>query len=113
MSCLYACVREKVGRYYTNQKYANHWDAFDLNTEDGRRFAQNGGQRVCTVLVYLNDVMSGGCTSFPRLSLRVQPKKGALVFLVPCGRGKVGLLRAYGDFVGGVHMFNSFVEGAR
>ena len=66
----------KVGRYYTSQKYANHWDAFDLDTEDGRRFAQNGGQRVCTVLVYLNDVASGGCTGFPRLGMRVQPRKG-------------------------------------
>lgn len=66
----------KVGRYYTSQKYANHWDAFDLNTEDGRRFAQNGGQRVCTVLVYLNDVASGGCTAFPQLGMKVQPKKG-------------------------------------
>lgn len=66
----------KVGRYYTTQKYANHWDAFDLTTEDGRRFAQNGGQRVCTVLVYLNDVTVGGCTNFPRINLRVQPKKG-------------------------------------
>lgn len=71
-----AFCRGQVGRYYTTQKYANHWDAFDLATEDGRRFAQNGGQRVCTVLVYLNDVPAGGCTSFPRLGVRVQPKKG-------------------------------------
>lgn len=69
----------KVGRYYTSQKYANHWDAFDLDTEDGRRFAQNGGQRVCTVLVYLNDVASGGCTAFPQLGMKVQPKKGGCV----------------------------------
>lgn len=68
----------QVGRYYTTQKYANHWDAFDFGTEDGWRFAQNGGQRVCTVLVYLNDVVFGGCTSFPRLGLRVQPKKGIM-----------------------------------
>eukprot|EP00903_Cladosiphon_okamuranus_P015949 g14732.t1 len=73
----------QVGRYYTSQKYANHWDAFDLNTEDGRRFAQNGGQRVCTVLVYLNDVASGGCTAFPQLGMKVQPKKGMAVVFFP------------------------------
>ncbi|CAM9687305.1 unnamed protein product [Ectocarpus fasciculatus] len=73
----------QVGRYYTSQKYANHWDAFDLNTEDGRRFAQNGGQRVCTVLVYLNDVPSGGCTAFPQLGMKVQPKKGMAVVFFP------------------------------
>lgn len=69
-------LHNQVGRYYTSQKYNNHWDAFDLNTEDGRRFAQNGGQRVCTVLVYLNDVASGGCTAFPQLGMKVHPKKG-------------------------------------
>eukprot|EP00752_Nemacystus_decipiens_P012665 g11219.t1 len=73
----------QVGRYYTSQKYANHWDAFDLGTEDGRRFAQNGGQRVCTVLVYLNDVASGGCTAFPQLGMKVQPKKGMAVVFFP------------------------------
>ena len=31
---------------------------------------------MCTVLVYLNDVASGGCTGFPRLGMRVQPRKG-------------------------------------
>lgn len=28
------------------------------------------------MLVYLNDVPSGGCTSFPQLGMKVQPKKG-------------------------------------
>merc|ERR1712188_298713 len=36
---------------------------------------------VATVLVYLNDVARGGCTSFSKLGLSIQPKKGtALVF---------------------------------
>ena len=58
-----------------------HFDAFDLGHEDGRRFAANGGQRVVTVLVYLNDVREGGATKFPTLNLEVKPRKGmALVF---------------------------------
>ena len=61
--------------------YKPHYDAFDTASSDGRRFAQNGGQRVCTVLVYLNDVENGGETSFSKLGLRVKPRKGtALVF---------------------------------
>ena len=52
-----------------------------MNTKDGRRFAENGGQRIVTVLIYLNDVAEGGCTSFPTLKLKIKPKKGmALVF---------------------------------
>ena len=52
-----------------------------MEDEDGRRFAENGGQRTVTVLLYLNDVSQGGQTSFPNLNLHVQPKQGmALVF---------------------------------
>jgi len=64
-------------RYLTSQEYKAHYDAFDLTSEDGRRFARNGGQRVCTVLVYLNDVAVGGKTTFPRLSLSFTPRRGA------------------------------------
>jgi prolyl 4-hydroxylase len=71
----------QVGRYLPSQQYLQHFDAFDLSNEDGRRFAQNGGQRTCTVLTYLNDVGVGGATAFPNLNLQVQPRRGmALVF---------------------------------
>ena len=40
-------------------------------------FFRGGGQRVCTVLVYLNDVATGGATRFSQLQLDVQPKQGA------------------------------------
>jgi hypothetical protein len=61
--------------------FLQHYDAFNLEQEDGRRFAANGGQRTVTVLVYLNDVTQGGHTAFPNLKLQVQPRQGmALVF---------------------------------
>ena len=60
---------------------SQHFDAFNLDEEDGRRFAANGGQRTVTVLVYLNTVATGGATRFPNLNMQVQPKEGmALVF---------------------------------
>ena len=50
-------------------------------THVGQQFCANGGNRVCTVLIYLNNVESGGCTYFPRLDIRAQPREGcALVF---------------------------------
>mmetsp|Transcript_12577 Transcript_12577/g.37410 ORF Transcript_12577/g.37410 Transcript_12577/m.37410 type:complete len:247 (+) Transcript_12577:209-949(+) len=71
----------QVGRYRQTEFYKPHYDAFDTGSSDGKRFAQNGGQRVATVLVYLNDVANGGETSFSKLGLRVRPVKGtALVF---------------------------------
>ncbi|CAM9121867.1 unnamed protein product [Heterosigma akashiwo] len=73
----------QVGRYYAGQQYLEHFDAFDLNTEDGRRFAQNGGQRIATVLVYLNDVRAGGETCFPKLQLAMQPRRGNAIVFFP------------------------------
>lgn len=75
------CELPQVGRYLPSQQYLQHFDAFDTSSEDGRRFASNGGQRTITVLIYLNDVMRGGATRFPALNLDVQPRQGtALVF---------------------------------
>jgi prolyl 4-hydroxylase len=77
------CELPQVGRYLTTQQYMQHYDAFDLGTEDGQRFALNGGQRVVTVLIYLNDVPRGGATHFPCLNLDVQPRKGTAVVFFP------------------------------
>lgn len=75
------CELPQVGRYMPSQQYLQHFDAFDLSNEDGRRFAANGGQRTVTVLVYLNDVPRGGATAFPNLNVEVRPRRGmALVF---------------------------------
>ena len=80
----------QVGRYLATQEYKAHYDAFDLDTEDGRRFASNGGQRVCTVLIYINDVEKGGETYFPKLNLKIKPKKGtALLFFPATLNGKL------------------------
>lgn len=77
------CELPQVGRYYNTQQYLQHFDAFDLSNEHGRRFADNGGQRTVTVLVYLNDVERGGSTFFPALNLDVQPKKGTALIFFP------------------------------
>ena len=63
--------------------FTQHFDAFDLGNEDGRRFAQNGGQRVVTVLVYLNDCVQGGQTDFPAMNIQVAPRKGTAVVFFP------------------------------
>jgi len=77
------CELPQVGRYLPSQQYLQHFDAFDLGTEDGRRFASNGGQRTVTVLVYLNDVPRGGQTAFPSLGIDVQPRRGTAIVFFP------------------------------
>lgn len=71
----------QVARYHTGQFYQSHQDAFDN--------PGNGGQRIGTVLMYLNNVATGGATYFNILNLRVQPKEGsALVFFPSTMDGK-------------------------
>jgi prolyl 4-hydroxylase len=77
------CELPQVGRYLAGERYLQHFDAFDLTDEDGRRFAANGGQRTVTVLVYLNDVAQGGATAFPNLNIEVCPRRGMAVVFFP------------------------------
>ncbi|MGA1034851.1 MAG: prolyl hydroxylase family protein, partial [Ilumatobacteraceae bacterium] len=69
----------QVVHYAETQEYRPHFDGWDLNTEKGRLRTENGGQRVLTALMYLNDVEGGGGTSFPKLDLEVESKPGRLV----------------------------------
>jgi len=73
----------QVARYTKDQRYLEHYDGIDPHTESGAAFCKNGGQRVCTVLVYLNDVEVGGCTYFRKLGLRVKPKAGMAIVFFP------------------------------
>ena len=55
----------------------------DPHTPLGRAFVRNGGNREITVLVYLNTPARGGGTYFPRLGLRVRPRRGAALIFFP------------------------------
>ena len=69
----------QVARYTDSQRYVDHFDAVDPHSPAGRSFCANGGQRVATVLMYLNDVREGGSTFFRLLDLAIQVWEGALV----------------------------------
>ena len=67
-----------VVHYATEQQYEAHYDAFDLTTETGQRCCKQGGQRLVTALVYLNDVFDGGVTAFPNKGVEVIATKGRM-----------------------------------
>jgi prolyl 4-hydroxylase len=69
----------QVVHYAETQEYRPHFDGWDLSTEKGRLRTENGGQRVLTALMYLNEPDGGGGTSFPKLELEVEAKPGRLV----------------------------------
>jgi prolyl 4-hydroxylase len=75
----------QIGRYRPGEKYDAHFDAVEMGSPDGRAWDRNGGQRLATVLIYLNDVQEGGRTHFAHggVALRVAPAKGAAVVFFP------------------------------
>ena len=80
----------QVLRYSVGEAFAPHWDYLDpemLGGEIGQR-----GQRVVTVLVYLNDDFEGGETNFPELGISHRGRAGdALLFSNVDAQGKPDL----------------------
>lgn len=106
----------QVARYVKDQFYLAHFDAFDMSSESGREcaaigtytatllllcapcrcaptcaltrcFHAAGGQRVATVLIYLNTVPEGGGTFFPTIQKRFLPEQGTAVVFFPATIG--------------------------
>lgn len=82
----------QVARYTAGQFYLAHYDAFDVTTAPGRECVATGGQRVATVLIYLNTLApgAGGETTFPRLGRSFTPQKGKALVFFPCTMGESG-----------------------
>ncbi len=66
----------QVLNYEIGEEYKPHFDFFPPNKID----RDKGGQRVATLLIYLNDVPAGGETVFQKIGLSVVPKKGSAVY---------------------------------
>jgi prolyl 4-hydroxylase len=74
----------QVARYERGERYDGHFDGASPTDPDAATFFGGGGQRLCTVLIYLNDVARGGTTRFPLLdNLEVAPRRGRAVVFFP------------------------------
>jgi len=67
----------QVLRYEVGQEYKTHYDFFD--PVHFQQYLENGGQRIASVLCFLNDVPVGGHTEFPKKKISVKPKKGSAI----------------------------------
>ncbi|MFC3051725.1 2OG-Fe(II) oxygenase [Kordiimonas pumila] len=74
-------------RYGINAEYKAHFDAFQPGTEAGDRNMKRGGQRLTTVLGYLNTVKKGGGTEFPKLKIKIAAERGKLLVFHNCYDG--------------------------
>lgn len=71
----------QVVRYQPGGFYNEHHDSCCDNTSHCRDFASKSGQRVLTILIYLNDDFEGGYTNFKNLDLNLKAKPlGGIVF---------------------------------
>ena len=66
----------QVLRYGKNAKNTPHFDFLAPTNQTNRDSLARSGQRISTLVVYLNDVAMGGETVFPELGLSVAPRKG-------------------------------------
>ena len=70
----------QILHYLVGGEYRPHWDYFDPAQPGNEQVLENGGQRVATLIMYLNDVEAGGSTVFPDVGLDVLPRKGNAVY---------------------------------
>jgi prolyl 4-hydroxylase len=70
----------QVLRYRPGAEYKPHHDYFDPVHSGTPRILERGGQRVGTLVIYLNTPEGGGATTFPDVGLEVAPVRGNAVF---------------------------------
>jgi prolyl 4-hydroxylase len=70
----------QVLRYQVGQEYRPHYDYVDPSRPGAAAFLARGGQRVASLVTYLNTPEAGGVTSFPDATLEVAATKGNAVF---------------------------------
>jgi prolyl 4-hydroxylase len=70
----------QVLRYASGAEYKPHYDYFDPEQPGTPTILKRGGQRVGSLVCYLNTPGQGGATVFPDVGLEVAPVKGNAVF---------------------------------
>ena len=70
----------QILRYRPGAEYKPHNDYFDPAHSGTARILERGGQRVGTLVMYLNTPEGGGGTVFPDVGLEVAPVRGNAVF---------------------------------
>lgn len=70
----------QILRYRPGAQYKPHNDYFDPEQPGTPKIVERGGQRVGTLVMYLNTPQQGGATVFPDVGLEVAPVRGSAVF---------------------------------
>jgi prolyl 4-hydroxylase len=71
-------------KYGVGGEYRPHYDYFPEEQAGSRHHVARGGQRIVTVILYLNEVEQGGDTTFPEIDLRIHPRPGNALYFEYC-----------------------------
>ncbi len=74
----------QIVQYEPGQAFAPHHDYYEPGSVGGQVALKNGGQRMATLIMYLNSTEKGGETVFPAANLKVFPKKGNAILFYNC-----------------------------
>ena len=74
----------QILHYQVGGEYQPHHDFFDPRDAGSPAHLACGGQRVGSIVIYLNDVPEGGATDFPSLELSVKPQQGCAIYFEYC-----------------------------
>ncbi|MBC7815588.1 MAG: 2OG-Fe(II) oxygenase [Planctomycetaceae bacterium] len=87
----------QILRYQVGGEYRPHFDYFPPENSGSGPHVSQGGQRIGTLIMYLNDVEDGGETIFPEIGLSVIPRRGHAVYFGYCNsRNEVDPLTLHG-----------------
>lgn len=70
----------QVLHYLPGQEYEPHHDWFDPEQPGFGAITRIGGQRIASVVMYLNTPEQGGGTAFPEIGLTVTARRGSAVY---------------------------------
>jgi prolyl 4-hydroxylase len=80
----------QILRYQPGEEFRPHVDYFNEGGAGTYQSLADGGQRVQTVLIYLNDDYTGGSIRFPKLQLDIKGRRGDMLHFHNLGADGLG-----------------------
>ena len=81
----------QILHYLPGQEYEPHYDWFDPEQPGYGAITAIGGQRIASVVMYLNTPEQGGGTAFPEIGLTVIARRGSAVYFAYEGGDRTSL----------------------